>query len=416
MCRLVRHVLRDEKGGTAVLAAMAFPVILAGAAAALTYSGVTSTRASYQNALDGAVLAATILPMTATNGDRIRAAEAAFAGGTSARADGVTAGKSAHFTVEPVGSDDVKVTGDASVEVKNYFGSFIGGSTIPVGLRAAAQKAASDPLCALALNNSANGAVDLNGTVDVSTNCPVQANSGDSAAVRAVGNASMKTKVFGVTGDAKGKDAFSPAPTPGSSRIPDPLAQLPFPSAGPCAPLSGGKVDQNISIPAGTYCGGLEITSGAVVKLDPGVYIFKDGEFKVSSGAQVTGDQVLLGLTGKGAKFWMTGGAVMKLTSPISGPYMNIQFMEDISATGGNHWVSIGGDSKLDYDGIMYFPNCNIWIFGGSEVTGKSPNLIMIGDKLWFQDNSKVVLTQANTRNLPVKETPRLRYGAKLVN
>jgi hypothetical protein len=40
----------------------------------------------------------------------------------------------------------------------------------------------------------------------------------------------------------------------------------------------------------------------------------------------------------------------------------------------------------------------------------------MIGDKLWFQDNGKVVLSQVNTRNLPVKETPRLRYGAKLVN
>src|SRR3954453_15946605 len=66
MCHLFRSVLRDAKGSTAVLAAMAFPVILAGAAAAVTYSGVVSTRASYQNALDGAVLAATILPTTAT--------------------------------------------------------------------------------------------------------------------------------------------------------------------------------------------------------------------------------------------------------------------------------------------------------------------------------------------------------------
>src|SRR4051794_5768845 len=104
MCHLFRAVLRDARGSTVVLAAMAFPVILAGAAAAVAYSGVVSTRASYQNALDGAVLAATILPMTATNGDRIKAAEAAFAGGTSARADGVTAGKLVHFAVEPVGT------------------------------------------------------------------------------------------------------------------------------------------------------------------------------------------------------------------------------------------------------------------------------------------------------------------------
>jgi Flp pilus assembly protein TadG len=409
MCQLLRHALRNDKGGTAVLAAVIFPVVLAAGAAAITYSGLTATRVSYQKALDGAVLAGAILPMGATSGDRIKAAEAAFAGGTGSGADNATAGKSVHFKVEPIGSDDVKVTGDASLEVKNYFGALVGGSTFPVGVRAAAQKAATDPICALALNTSDQGAVDLNGTVDVTTNCPVQANSGDSAAVRAVGNASMKTKVFGVTGNSKGKNAFSPAPNPGSTRIPDPLAQLPFPPMGPCAPLSGSKIDQNVSIPAGTYCGGLDISSGAVVKLDPGIYIFKDGELKISSGAQVTGDQVVLGLTGKGSKFWMTGGAVMKITSPTSGPYMNIQFMEDTSATGGNHWVSIGGDSKLDYDGVMYFPNSAIWIFGGSEVTGRSPNVIMVGDKLWFQDNSKVVLGEVNTRNLPVKDTPRLK-------
>jgi hypothetical protein len=92
-----------------------------------------------------------------------------------------------------------------------------------------------------------------------------------------------------------------------------------------------------------------------------------------------------------------------------------MQFMEDRNSTAGNTWVSIGGDSKLDYDGTMYFPNSNIWIFGGSEVTARSPNLIMVGDKLWFQDNSKVVVKQENVRGLPVKETPRLKFGAKLV-
>ena len=94
---------------------------------------------------------------------------------------------------------------------------------------------------------------------------------------------------------------------------------------------------------------------------------------------------------------------------------MNMQFMEDRNSSAGNTWVSIGGDSKLDYDGTMYFPNSNIWIFGGSEVTARSPNLIMVGDKLWFQDNSKVVVKQENVRGLLVKETPRLKFGAKLV-
>ena len=47
----------------------------------------------------------------------------------------------------------------------------------------------------------------------------------------------------------------------------------------------------------------------------------------------------MIAFTGKGAKFWLTGGAVVKLTSPSSGPYMNMQFMEDRNSTAGNTWV-----------------------------------------------------------------------------
>jgi len=177
--------------------------------------------------------------------------------------------------------------------------------------------------------------------------------------------------------------------------------------------LSNAKIQNNTTLTPGTYCGGLDISSGAVVTMEPGIYIFADDDFKIGGGAQLAGQEVLLAYTN--SKFWMTGGAVMKVTSPRSGLYMNMQFMEDAVSQNGNHWVSIGGDSTLEYDGTMYFPNSNIWIYGGSVVKGKSPNLIMVGDKIWFQDNSKIELTQVNTRGLPVKETPRLRYGAVMV-
>ena len=113
----------------------------------------------------------------------------------------------------------------------------------------------------------------------------------------------------------------------------------------------------------------------------------------------------MIGLAGKGAKFWMTGSAIMKVTSPTSGTYMNMQFMEDRNNTAGNTWVSIGGNSQLQYDGVMYFPNSNIWVFGGSIVNANSPSVAMLGDKLWFQDNSTVTITQSNPRGLPIKNT-----------
>jgi Flp pilus assembly protein TadG len=416
MHRPISRFLRHDGGGVMILAAFALPLGLAAVGAAVTYSNVTATRGSYQKALDAAVLAGTILPMSAAASERIKAAELAFAGGMTSQVRSVTIGSTAKFKVEAIGTGDVKVTGEAGAQVKNLFAGLIGADSIAIGVHSAARKGQSDPICLLALNAKEQGAVDLNGTVDVSTNCPAQANSSDGAAVRQVGNARMNTAVFAVTGNYRGGN-FSPKPVTGSERVADPLANVPFPTPGPCIDLGlkgSGKLQQeNLTLSPGTYCGGLDITADSKIRLQPGEYIIKDGELKIS-GSVVTGTEVMIAFTGKGAKLWLTGGAVMKVTSPSSGPYMNMQFMEDRNNGAGNMWVSIGGDSKLDYDGTMYFPNSNIWIFGGSEVTARSPNLIMIGDKVWFQDNSKVVLKQENTRNLPVKESPRLKLGAKL--
>jgi hypothetical protein len=89
--------------------------------------------------------------------------------------------------------------------------------------------------------------------------------------------------------------------------------------------------------------------------MTPGIYIFTNGDFKVDGGAQVSGTEVMLAFDGKGAKFWLTGGAIMKITSPKTGTYMNMQFMENANSTAGNTWVSIGGNSQLTYDGINVF-------------------------------------------------------------
>lgn len=417
MPSLLSRFRRDRRGGVTMVAAFALPVGLAAIGAAVTYGEVTAARSAYQKALDGAVLAGTILPGAASAADRIKAAEAAFRGGLTGDIQNIAVTSNTRFKVEALGAEDVKLTGQADAAVRNILSGLIGSESIAIGVRSAARKGQSEPVCILALNAKEQGAVDLNGTVDVSTNCPAQANSSDGAAVRQVGGGRMKTSLFGVTGSYRGQN-FAPRPTTGSDRLPDPLASLPFPAAGPCIDLGlgpNGKLRQeNRTLSPGTYCGGLDITAGSTIRLQPGTYIIKDGELKISD-STVTGNEVMIGFTGKGAKLWLTGGAVMKVTSPASGPYMNMQFMEDRNNGAGNSWVSIGGDSKLDYDGTMYFPNSNIWIFGGSEVTARSPNLIMVGDKLWFQDNSKVVLKQENTRNLPVRETPRLKLGAKLV-
>src|SRR4051794_10771701 len=213
---------------------------------------------------------------SATEGDRKATAEAAFQGALSQQARNAAPPQSPTFQVSGSGTDDVKVTGEAAAGATNPFGGLIGGGTIDFKVAAAAKKGVFDPICVMALNKTDNGAMDLNGTVNVTTNCPAQANSSDSSAVRAMGNARMNTSVFAVTGDVKGKDAFSPMPETRAPRVAAPLASVPFPLKGSCHPLSNAKIQNNTTLTPGTYCGGLDISSGAVVTMEPGIYIFAD--------------------------------------------------------------------------------------------------------------------------------------------
>ena len=93
MSRTMSAFLRDEAGGAMILAAVILPIGLAAVGAAVTYSNVSATRVSYQKALDGAVLAGTILPGSASVAERIKAAEVVFAAG---------------ITGQVIGPDDVR--------------------------------------------------------------------------------------------------------------------------------------------------------------------------------------------------------------------------------------------------------------------------------------------------------------------
>ena len=414
---------RNQRGAATIVVAFALPLLVAGIGATVTYSQATSVRSELQKALDASVIAGTTLPIGTSNADRIRAAESVFATQTKGATAGWAGKGAAQFEVVRVASDDVRVVGSATAAVKNSFGGLIGSETVPVSNTSAAQKATSDPICLLALNSRDQGSIDLNGAASVTAGCPVQANSGSGSGVRQVGDSRMVSSLFNTSGGFKGTN-FSPPPTPNSPRVHDPYASLPFPPLGSCLELGAkapnGKIQSaNVTLSPGTYCGGLEISSGSVVRLEPGIYVFKGGSVKIS-GSRVTGSEVVLafadGTASNGAIFELTGGADVKLTSPSTGTYMNMQFIEDQSITSTNRWVWIGGDSKLDFDGAMYVPRSSIWIFGGSTVTGRSPTMIMLADHLWFQDTSRTTLTQVNTRGLPVTDASRVKHGAKLVN
>jgi hypothetical protein len=300
--------------------------------------------------------------------------------------------------------------------MKNPFGGLIGPASFTIGASATATKQAI-PLCVLGLNGLDNGAIDMNGTPQFSApNCAVQANSNSSSGMSQEGKPNATAKKFGVSGGHKG-DNFAPPPVNGSPAVSDPYASVPFPPYDDCSKGGGtAHIKDDATLSPGTYCGGLHIFgNGTKVQMQPGTYVMVGGPFWTDATAEVTGDKVTIAFTGKGAALQIWGNSKVNVTSPASGTYMNMQFMQDrYDDNSRGLWDSVGGSAYLKYDGTAYFPTQNLWIFGDATVEANSPGLAMVADKIWFQGSVQVAVTHDNPRKLPVTG-PQTTFGAMLV-
>jgi hypothetical protein len=369
----------------------------------------------HQQALDAAVLAGATLK-SASDEERIAHAQKILAGnlkvsGLSTWAEPTVDNPSAApvFTVQ-----DSIVSGISTVRVSNYFSGFIGEETVDITLKAAAQWASTDPVCVLALDELSPQGIEIYGTSRFTArNCAAQANSGDGAGMRQHGGAFASARQFGVQGGYSGE--FHPRPTTGVPPTADPYASVPFPQTGACVDIASKLMHTPAILEPGTYCGGIRIMANSEIIMLPGVYVMLDGPFAVDSNSTVTGSEVMIAFKGIDSSLDLGSGAIIELTSPVSGPYMNIQFLQDRNSST-DEWVTMLGDIKLTFDGVMYFPTQDVWIGGGSTIEAKSPSYIFVVEKLWVQDNAVIDIWQENSRGLEIAEQPAsLSRNARLL-
>jgi Flp pilus assembly protein TadG len=410
--RVLRRFEADNGGNVAITTAVVLPLLVAAAGAGVTYSMGNSTRSDMQNALDSSVLAGVI--SSNSGGDPIGTATTVFQSNLSVWAKSNASGINASFDWT-----NGILTGQASGTATNLFGGVIGTKTYAINVKSAAT-ASTTPLCVLGLDSLGSGAFNADGSaLTFNADCAVQANSTSSKGMTQNGQASLSAKKFGVSGGAKVNN-YQPPPQVSSPAIPDPYASLPFPSYGTCDKNAKGlSINDTETLSPGTYCGGIHMDGSANVTLQPGIYVMVNGPFWADGSAVVTGDQVMIAFTGKGSTLDVWGNAQMHVTSPISGTYMNMQFMQDSSSPDThNLWVSIGGSdtdgSKLSYDGVAYFPTQNFWVRGKSTVNINSPTLSIVTSDINIQGSVNIQITENNTRNLPI--TPATTtYGARLI-
>jgi Flp pilus assembly protein TadG len=404
----LQRLRTDESGNVLITFALMLPVLVAAVGAAVSYSLGSSVRTELQNSLDAAVLAAASSSDFADPAAAVATADEFFRHQASRYAAASATG--ATFKVE-----GLMIFGEGTGSVSNPFGRLLGSAQYPVLARSAATKEVV-PVCMLGLNSTDAGSFDMRGHARLSApNCAVQANSSNRTAMTQEGKPTAVAKKFAVTGGHKG-DNFSPPPADGSSRLPDPYTAVPFPNAGFC-PGGGSamKIDADATLSPGTFCGGIQITGNTKVVLLPGIFIMEDGPFSIDGSSSVVGDRVMIAFTGPRATLQMRGSSSVKLTSPTSGPYTNIQFMQNRDDPGSRGLrASVGGSARLDYDGTAYFPTQTFWVFGDAGVNANSPGMAAIADEVRIQGNAAVTVSTANPRNLAVT-TATTAYGARLI-
>src|SRR5262249_23084570 len=182
------------------------------------------------------------------------------------------------------------------------------------------------------LNPTASGALNLSGGASINLPGVVVVDSSSNSALVVSGSASITATRIDVVGkvSASTTGTLSPTPHTGASPVPDPLAALAVPSAGPNQGVVNLGGSNSLTIDPGVYSR-ITVSGGARLTMNPGVYIITGGGF-TASGGTVSGSGVMIYNAGSnfpngGGNFSgvnVSGSASVTLTPPTSGPYTGV--------------------------------------------------------------------------------------------
>lgn len=365
----MRHVrtklpslFKSEEGSVTMLLAFALPAVLGLVGAATDYAAVTTARSQLQAAADGAALAvAREMTVASTDQARAQAVANSFVG---ANADPANMPTVTAALVE--NGLAIKVSVQQRVKTPLGLISALGGvDTLHVSaLARVTASSAQSKLCMLSLGTKDNGGIFMhNGAMVTAPECVIHSNSRNREAIIVQQNSKIAANLVcsrgGLvnSGGTINAQALTDCPV-----IEDPLAKKP-------EPQTNKECDHNTTVillgsrtlNPGTYCKGLYIIGLAKVKLNPGVYVFKDGPFLVANSASLEGAGVTLMMTGKGSNIRLHDNALVRLSAPTSGATAGMLFWES------KNWV----------------PGTNSWTVGGC---GTKPS----GSKISFSSNAGV--------------------------
>ena len=390
-----------ESGQTLVLAALAMVVLVAFLGLSIDAGQMRVQKRRMQSAADAAALAGALesshcngsasceamrtaaLDALVENGFTGAALLADCAAGTGARLELSLNNPPCANAHDPHLGNSAYVEAIVSEPQATTFARVLGISSVLLMARGEAALS-GDGNCVYALDPAAGGALSMDASAALATDCGIVVESSSSSALDCAASGSITASTLTVTGGYSRNCSVSPAPRTGAAtpRPLDPLASLPVPAVPACGastqtPFHGAAAAINITGTAvlyadAAYCGGITIAQGANVTFNPGTYVLTSqggaGGMTVSLESAVTGTGVTFynhgpsgGITFTDSSGSSSSGGV-DLTAPLSGTYAGILFFQDPANT---TQATIAGSSCLQtvLEGVYYFPKAKV-VFG----------------------------------------------------
>ncbi len=359
--------------------AFILPVMVVGAGAALDISRLHNLKSTAQSAADTAALA-TVRETVLAGMSNQKLTNTATIFARSALGD---AGADAEITAIAAPQDST-VTVKINAKSQPGLGRFLGMEEAKVTVSATARMVGKMKICLLALDTDNHKTLEASeGARITGAECSFFANSNKKRAISVRDSARFTAALVCSSGGFEGTEInYAAMPKKDCPPISDPLAKRPPPTAGKCDYKDRVVVAKGVvTLKPGVYCGGLRIRGSAVAKLDPGIYVIRDGKLTVTDTATLQGKEVGFYLQGDDAKIRFEAGTTIDLSAPIGGEMAGLLFFEDRNVPNIEKHRILSNNAHTLL-GTIYLPKGHLFIQSDKPLAQKSAFTIIVAGQV----------------------------------
>lgn len=386
----IARFLRCTSGNIAIAAAVITPVLLGVVGLAIDYTVFLNQRSRMQEAADGAALAA--LKEATISGWSVEKAKAIvkdFVATAMETGEHTSALYKTAVAYQPrEQSIAVKIRQDGH----GYFVMGLFRQNPQIEVVAKAKTTSGSTVCLLVLHPSNGAALKITKPAVVDAReCGVQVNSSDPAALEIEQSAKLAALSVCVTGGYTGTaSSFASKPLTDCPEMADPIFTKAMSGGGKCD-RTGTDIKSDTILYPGVYCGGIKISGGATVRLRPGRYIIRDGEFTIEDASTLIGENAGIVITGQTAKIAFSPLSRIAMTAPTTGPMAGILFFEDPKSPEGRVFEMLSSDAEV-LEGLIYLPRGSLLVRGKQRVGTASNWTAIIAREVRVEDGATMRL------------------------